>query len=110
MKLKDFASDLSLEVFVMDDASAEMEVSSLYCGDLLSDVMANVEPGAAWMTIQGHINTVAVAQLKDVACVVLVNGVVPEKQALEKSRAQGVSLLGSPKSSAALCMAYAGKF
>ncbi|MEM4248209.1 MAG: serine kinase [Candidatus Nanoarchaeia archaeon] len=93
----------------MDEALSENEISSLYCGDLLSDVMAHIKPGAAWFTIQGHLNSIAVAQLKDVTCIVLVNGVQPEKQALEKAKAQGIVLLGSPLSSAELCMKMAGQ-
>ncbi len=109
MKLKDFISELSLEVFQLREEAGGEEISSVYCGDLLSDVMAHLKQNSGWFTIQGHINTIAVAQLKDAACIILVNGVQPEKQAVEKAKAQGVNILGSSETSADLCMKIAGK-
>ena len=109
MKLEAFISELSLQVFHLAEGAAETDISDIYCGDLLSDVMAHAKPSSAWMTIQGHINTIAVAQLKDAACIVLVNGVTPDPQALEKAGSQGISMLGSPETSASLCMKIAGK-
>ncbi len=100
-------SELGLNVFNLVPSTLEEEVSSLYCGDLLSDVMGHIQPGAVWFTIQGHINSVAVAQLKDVLCIVLVNGVEPDSQSLEKAQYQGICMLGSKESSADLCIKYA---
>lgn len=84
-------------------------LTSAYCGDLLSDVLAHCQPDSVWFTVQGHINTIAVADLRDVACVVLVNGVSPDPQTISKAEAQGINLCGSERGSAELCMALAGK-
>ena len=43
------------------------EVRGGYASDLLSDVMANAQDADAWITMQKHVNTVAVAQLKGLA-------------------------------------------
>ena len=87
----------------MTDADARV-VSAAYCGDLLSDVLGHCEPDAVWFTVQAHVNTVAVADLRDAACVVLVNGVSPDPRAVAKAQAQGVNLCGSQADSATLCM------
>jgi uncharacterized membrane protein len=87
----------------------DAEVTSAYCGDLLSDVMTHAQPDGAWFTIQSHVNIIAVAQLRDVACVVVVNGIAPDPQTVAKARSQGISLCGSEGTSAELCMALAGK-
>ncbi|MCK5801380.1 MAG: serine kinase [Lentisphaeria bacterium] len=108
MKLDALINELGL-VPIQVDESAEIEVKSAYCGDLLSDVLAHCEPDAVWFTVQGHINVVAVAELRDAACVVIVNGVSPDPQAVAKAQLHGVALLGSEESSAALCMRLAGK-
>lgn len=88
---------------------ASRPVTAAYCGDLLSDVMAHCQAGSVWFTVQAHVNTVAVAELRDVACIVLVNGVSPDPQTAARAKAQGVNVCGSEHSSAALCMLLAGK-
>jgi hypothetical protein len=107
MKLKEVIELLGLcPVHVADD---DVDVAGVYCGDLLSDVLAHVKPESLWLTIQGHMHVVAVAQLRDVSCIVLVNGVAPDPQTVLKARSQGVNVFGSDETSAALCMKLAGK-
>ncbi len=108
IKLQQIIEDLDLIPIALPEP--EWEVTGLYCGDLLSDVLAHAEPGAIWMTVQGHVNTVAVAQLRDLACVILVNGVTPDPQTVAKAKLQDVNLCGSSLSSAELCMKLADKF
>ncbi len=90
-----------------DDGAAP--VTGVYCGDLLSDVLANAQPESVWFTVQGHTNIIAVAALRDLACVVVVNGLAPDPQTVAKARHQGVSLCGSPRNAAELCQLLAGK-
>jgi len=90
-------------------ADEEVEVAAVYCGDLLSDVLAHIRPSSLWFTIQGHQHVVAVAQLRDVAGIVLVNGVAPDPQTVTKAKSQGVNVFGSDETSAALCMKLAGR-
>jgi hypothetical protein len=107
MQLKQLIDDLALcPIHVANDAT---DVVAAYCGDLLSDVMAHVPTNSVWFTIQGHVNVIAVAQLRDVACVVLVNGVAPDPQTVAKAKSQGVNLCGSEATSAELCMKLAGR-
>jgi hypothetical protein len=108
MTVTELVSALGLDPLNLHDADAQ-EVTTAYCGDLLSDVMAHCQPGAVWFTVQAHVNVVAVAELRDVACVVLVNGVSPDPQTTARAEAQGVNLCGCERSSAALCMQLAGK-
>jgi hypothetical protein len=107
VKLSELIRLLELDPIEVTDAD-QIEVTAAYCGDLLSDVLAHCEPEAIWFTVQGHINVIAVAELRDAACVVLVNGVSPDPQTVAKAQAQGVPLCGSEKSSAELCMRLAG--
>ncbi|HBC86248.1 MAG TPA: serine kinase [Lentisphaeria bacterium] len=109
MKLRQFAEELSLKTYCADEKHLEAEVTTAYSGDLLSDVMAHVPHGAAWFTVLAHLNIVAVAQLRDVACIVIVNGSEPDKQTIDKAISQKVALFGSPENSAPLCMKIGGK-
>lgn len=72
------------------------EVTSCYSSDLLSDVMGNARAGSLWITLQTHQNIVAVAVLKEIAGIVLVNGRKPEEDTVLKAEEEGVPLLLSP--------------
>ena len=54
-------------------ADEEQTLSDLYCGDLLSDVMANAAEGSGLCTIQAHKNTIAVASLLGLSAIILCN-------------------------------------
>jgi len=107
MKLGELINLLELSPFCVTDD--DLEVSGVYCGDLLSDVLAHLDDGDIWFTIQGHVNIVAVAQLRDAACIVLVNGVTPDPQTVAKARTMDISICGSEMTSAKLCMKLADK-
>lgn len=105
MTLTELIDALELCPAVLVDEA--LPVTGAYCGDLLSDVLANLDEGAAWMTVQGHANIVAVAQLRDPSCVILVNGVNPEPDTIAKAKTHGINILCSPRTSADLCMTMA---
>jgi hypothetical protein len=72
------------------------DVGGGYVSDLLSDVMANAQDGDAWITMQKHVNTVAVAQLKNLAVIVIVNGRQPEPDTVARAAEHGVSVVLTP--------------
>ena len=67
--------------------------SDLYIGDLLSWVMANAQEGNIWLTIMSNVNVAAVAKLTDVACVLMCENVSPDKDCLQRSQEQGITIL-----------------
>ncbi len=69
-----------------------------YASDLLSDVMAHAEDGDVWVTLQRHVNTVAVAQLKNVPAVVIVHGRDPDADTVARAAEHGVVLIVTPLS------------
>ncbi len=74
-------------------------VDNAYCGDLLSDVMAHAPQGSVWLTIQGHQNIVAVAVLKEIAAIILVNGRIPDDDTRTKADEEGIPVLLSQDTS-----------
>lgn len=80
MKAQELAAALGLEA--VQKAGGEKEVSTGYTSDLLSDVMANAEENCVLITIQAHMNTIAVASLTGVSAIILCNSrPVPEDMA-----------------------------
>lgn len=69
-----------------------------YASDLLSDVMAHADEGDAWVTMQKHINIVAVAQLKNLAVIVIVNDRQPDADTLARAASEDVAVILTPRS------------
>lgn len=67
-----------------------------YTSDLLSDVIANCPESGVWVTVQRHLNVIAVAQLKGVTAIVFPNGVKPDAPLLERATEEGIALVSSP--------------
>ena len=77
-------------------AAATREVHGGYASDLLSDVMANSREGDIWLTVQKHVNVVAVAQLNGLAGIILVNGRQPETDTIRRAEAEGIPVISTP--------------
>jgi len=92
--LAEIVRSLDLEVRAGDGLLTN-EVRGGYASDLLSDVLANTQEGDLWITLQTHQNTIAVASMKALAGIVLVNGREPEADTLEKATEESVPLLVS---------------
>jgi len=94
MTIREVVDSSQLEILVQHDG-LDAEITGGYASDLLSDVIAHSKAGYLWITMQTHRNIIAVATLKDLAAVVLVNGRAPDPETLEKAREERVVLLGS---------------
>lgn len=68
-----------------------------YTSDLLSCVMAGANPQSIWVTLQAHINIVAVASLKEVSAIIITENAQPEPATVEKANEEGIILLSSQK-------------
>jgi hypothetical protein len=77
-------------------AAGLRDVRGGYASDLLSDVMAHAQDGDAWITMQRHVNTVAVAQLKNLPAIVIVNGREPEADMAARAAEHGVAIVTTP--------------
>jgi hypothetical protein len=94
MKLADLVTRLDLSVFT-SKTELDRPAAGGYAGDLLSDVMAHGRKDDLWLTIQIHPNIVAVAVLKELAGIILVNGREPAAEAVKQADQERVPLLGT---------------
>lgn len=95
MKLSDIIEPLSLDVKTGRDA-LERPVTGVYVSDLLSDVMANSKEGNVWITLQTHLNIIAVAGLKNLAGIIVVAGRNLPADVLQKAEAEKVIVMTTP--------------
>ena len=58
--------------------------------------MAGAKPGNLWITLQAHINIVAVAALGDIAAIIITENALPPEDVIEKANQQNVTLLSTP--------------
>lgn len=107
VQLKQLIAELKLRTFCSKE-HFDKPISGGYCGDLLSDVMANARAGEIWITIQTHPNIVAVASLKELGAVLLANGREPSSETLERAENEKVPILGSNLSSFELANTIGG--
>jgi predicted transcriptional regulator len=97
MQVKDLVDRFNLKV-VAGEKGLERQVSDGYCGDLLSEIMANAPEGCVWLTIQGHQNIVAVAVLREMAAIIITGGQTPDEETLQKANQEKIPVLLWPNS------------
>jgi len=96
MTVKELIEKMNLTVFCGED-NLNTEINGGYVSDLLSDVMGFAQEGQAWVTLQTHKNVIAIASLKELACVILVKGSKPDDDMLEQAREEDIPVLGTPE-------------
>ena len=97
MTVNDLVARFGLQV-AAGEKGLERNVADGYCGDLLSEIMANAPEGCVWLTIQGHQNIVAVAVLREMAAVIITGGQKPDDETLQKANQEGIPILLSSDS------------
>ena len=97
MTVKELVERSDFEVVCMP--SPDKSVCGAYVGDLLSWVMGRAESQNVWITIMSNINTVAVATLADISCILLAENVSPDADALEAAKSKGINILKTALSS-----------
>ncbi len=97
MTVHDLVDALNLEVLT-GGINLDRLVGSGYTSDLLSDVIANIDDDAVWITIQRHVNILGVAKLKDVAAIVIPRKLGLDEGFIEKAKEEGIAVLRGSKS------------
>lgn len=99
MTLQELISQLNLTVLTSPLDFNNVAPRGGYASDLLSCVMAGAQPDNLWVTLQAHMNVVAVAALREVAAVIITENARPEADVVEKANEQGVILLSTAEPS-----------
>ncbi len=94
MKVSELVKKLDLTVY-SGEKGLDREITGGYVSDLLSDVMGNAREGEIWITLQVHQNVMAIASLKDLAAVILVNSLEPQENTVRHSNEEDIPLLGT---------------
>lgn len=95
MNINKMKQELGLTLLCGDEL--DREITGCYCGDLLSWVMSRAREGDVWLTVMGNINSIGVAVLADVACIVLTENAALDDDALKRAEQNGVVILRTEK-------------
>lgn len=96
MTVRELSEKLNLRV-ISGEKGLDNKIDGGYTSDLLSDVMGNAEMGQCWITLQTHKNIMAIASLKEIACIVLVKNLEPNADTIEQSNEEGIPILTTSK-------------
>ena len=88
---------INSDVFKILKKGSETErvISKPFNCDLLSIAMSKAPADSAWVTVMGNINTLAVATLADVACIILAEGVCFDEAAQAKLESQDITVFST---------------
>lgn len=100
--IKELQEKLNLKALTKIEDEAREINGGCVC-DLLSWVMARGEEGMAWVTVQTHLNVVAVACLHDFSCVIIPESIEVPKPTLDKAEEEGIVFFSSPQTSYEVC-------
>jgi hypothetical protein len=98
MKLTDLAAKLGLECLTPEITTPAADVTGGYVSDLLSDVLANAPKGGVLVTVQVHLNVIAVALHAELAAVIFALDRTPDEAVRAKAVEEGIALYVSKES------------
>lgn len=96
MNLQQIIDQLHLTLLTEPRDLAGVVPTGGYSSDLLSCVMAGAKKGHLWITLQAHLNIVAVAALNEVAAIIITENAQPDAASIAKANQQGIILLSTP--------------
>lgn len=98
MNVKYLMDNLDIEL-VAGQQGLDKEVKEGFVGDLLSVVMGTCEPDSAWITIQSHVNIIAVATLANISCIIVSQGYELDEDAIAKANEEDIPVFTTKVSS-----------
>ncbi len=94
MVIKDLKDKFHFKLLA-GEKGLDNEINGLYCCDLLSWVMSHAKDGDAWITVQTHINIVAIASLLNLACIIVPESIEVDSDTVAKADEEGIPIFST---------------
>lgn len=101
MKLKKIINELELNL--LTQSCEDQDIEDGLSSDLLSHVLSEGRKGMIWVTVQRHINIIAVASSVEIGAIVVSGRIPPSEEVIEVAEANNICLLATEESSFSLC-------
>lgn len=98
MTATDLKTALNLTL-IAGEAGLSRIIKGGYTGDLLSFVMAHAKEEDVWITVQGHMNTLAVAVMVGISAIILAEGVEIDEEVKKKADEEQIPVFSSVEKS-----------
>lgn len=109
MKISKIVEELNLEIIAgYDSNQSQKEAKDVYICDLLSLVMAKSSSDDIWITIQTHVNIIAVASLMDLSAIIVAEGMEIDQDTIVKANTVEIPLFRSKLSAYELASKLSG--
>jgi hypothetical protein len=105
MTVKDLAEQTGWSVLT---GKTDRTISSAYVCDLLSRVMSHGREGTAWVTVQTHLNVVAIASLHEFSCVIIPEEISVSEETIDAANEKSVCMLSAKCTSYGAAKVLAG--
>ena len=102
MKLNELANRTNWKLYCLESA-LDNQIKGVYVGDLLSWVMGHGQPAQAWITVQAHPNVIAVASLREFACVIICEDSAVSDELIKQAKEENVALFTTSLSAYDVC-------
>lgn len=103
MTLQDIIQQLNLTVLTTPVDFSAIEPANGYTSDLLSCVMSGAKSQGVWVTLQAHMNIVAVAALLELSAIIITEDAQPDAATIAKANDEGITLLATSQPSFFVC-------
>lgn len=80
---------------ILNNSINDCTLSCVYTCDLLSLVMSKAKEKCAWVTIMANINSIAVASLADIGCLVIADNTPVDANVINKANDHNITLIRS---------------
>ncbi|MDP4091764.1 MAG: AraC family transcriptional regulator [Bacillota bacterium] len=102
MTVRELTEKLNLKP-VTAKAGLDKQVTGLYICDLLSWVMSHAGSSNAWITVLTNLNTVAVALLTEISCIIIPEGIKAEETMVKRAETEDIAVLETDDDAYSIC-------
>ena len=92
MTIRELLDEIPMDI-LSGGESLDREITRGFSCDMMSNVIANGGEGDVWLTFQTHVNVIAIALMKKMTCVILIQNRTLIPQALEKAQKEDLPVL-----------------
>ena len=93
MTILELSKLCNFEILTQCDTSKN--VTGVYCCDLLSVAMSEAFDQSAWVTVMGNINSIAVASLTGISCIIFTKDANVDDSVIKKATEKDICVLRS---------------
>lgn len=95
MNLQEMIDSLQLKPLTAVRNYREITPTCGYASDLLSCVMAGAAHQSVWVTLQAHVNIIAVASLLDISAIIITENAQPDEATIAKANEEEINLFST---------------